>query len=413
MTNNHVVTGGAFWKVSVGSDKTLLDAQLVGVSECSDLAVLKVSGTYPALVMSPTNPRVGEPIYVAGHPNGDPYTLTDGIVAKPAAPADTSWASVKNEIQITAQTFPGNSGSPVINAAGHVVGVQYSGGSPGSAIAGESFAIAASEARGIIDQIKANGNLDYIGLNGEVNGDNTGIAIVSVAPGSPSDKAGIEAGDLLTNFNGTAVGTDGTKSTYCSVLRSHKADATFTVTVSRGGQTFRGEINGRPLALAGGSATPAGSPSSGGTAIDQLRPFVPSAIWSTCATYPTTITTVVQGARCSYAGVDGVWYDLHGGPADLKAAYASEVTASDAKPTSATVTCEKGNGNVTTTWSFNGQASDPDKGLLCFKDADGNAWIEQADPTTNVMFTAVLSSGDQAALYAWWLKNDTLVEPGT
>ena len=249
VTNNHVVTGGAFWKVSVGADKTLLDAQLLGVSECSDLAVLKVSGTYPALVMAATNPKVGEQIYVAGHPNGDPYTLTNGIVAKPAAPADTSWASVKNEIQITAQTFPGNSGSPVVDAAGQVVGVQYSGGAPGSPIAGESFAIASSEAKGIIDQIKASGNLDYIGLNGEVNGDNTGIAVVSVAPGSPADKAGIEAGDLLTNFNGTAVGTDGTKSTYCSVLRSHKADATFTVTVSRGGETWTGEINGRTLAV--------------------------------------------------------------------------------------------------------------------------------------------------------------------
>ena len=229
----------------------MLDAQLIGVSECSDLAVLKVSGTYPALVMAATNPTVGEPIYVAGHPNGDPYTLTNGIVAKPAAPADTSWASVKNEIQITAQTYPGNSGSPVVDAAGQVVGVQYSGGAPGTTIAGESFAIASSEVKGIIDQIKASGNLDYIGLNGEVNADNTGIAIVSVAPGSPADKAGIVAGDLLTNFNGTAVGTDGTKSTYCSVLRSHKSDATFTVTVTRGGQTFRGEINGRPLAPGG------------------------------------------------------------------------------------------------------------------------------------------------------------------
>jgi serine protease Do len=411
VTNNHVVTGGAFWKVSIGADRTLLDAQLVGVSECSDLAVLKVSGTYPALAMSATNPTVGEQIYVAGHPNGDPYTLTDGIVAKPAAPAETSWASVKNEIQITAQTYPGNSGSPVIDSAGQVVGVQYSGGAPGSPIAGESFAIASSEAKGIIDQIKANGNLDYIGLNGEVNGDSTGIAIISVAPGSPADKAGIEAGDLLTNFNGAAVGTDGTKSTYCSVLRSHKSDATFSVTVSRGGQTWSGEINGRSVALAGGSPTPS-SPSSGDTAIDQLQAFVPSTIWSTCAPYSTSIPTVVQGARCSYAGVDGVWFDLHGSAADLKAAYASDVKTSKAKPNSDNLTCAKGNGNVTTVWSVEGQASNPDQGLLCYKDGDGNAWIEQADPSINVMFTAVLASGDQAALYQWWLNNDTLIEPG-
>ena len=414
VTNNHVVTGGAFWKVSVGSDRTLLDAQLLGVSECSDLAVLKVSGTYPALVMSATNPTVGEQIYVAGHPNGDPYTLTNGIVAKPAAPSDTSWASVKNEIQITAQTYPGNSGSPVIDAAGEVVGVQYSGGTPGSPIAGESFAIAASEAKGIIDQIKASGNLDYIGLNGEVNSDSTGIAVISVAPGSPADKAGIEAGDLLTNFNGAAVGTDGTKSAYCSVLRSHKADATFSITVSRAGQALSGEINGRPLALSGGSPTPSSPPSGGSAAIAQLQAFVPSAIWSTCTPYDTSPRpTITQGAFCSYSGVDGVWFDLFGSAADLKAAYASDVRSLNAKPNTATVTCAKGNGNVDSTWTWTGQTgNDPDQGLLCYKDGNGQAWIEQADPATNVMFTALLKSGNQAALDKWWLNNDTLIEPG-
>jgi S1-C subfamily serine protease len=430
VTNNHVVTGGAFWKVSIGTDKTLLDAHLVGVSECSDLALLKVSGTYPALTLATANPTVGEQIYVAGHPNGDPYTLTNGIVAKPAAPADTSWASVKNEIQITAQTFPGNSGSPVIDMAGQVVGVQYSGGAPGSPIAGESFAIAAGEAKGIIDQIKADGNLDYIGLNGEVNADNTGIAVISVAPGSPADKAGIEAGDLLTNFNGAGVGTDGTKATYCSVLRSHKSDDTFSVTVSRVGQTLTGEINGRPLALASSGTALGSQPSQGGgaaasssssgnaasgatAAIDQLQAYVPGAIWSTCKPYATTIATVMQGAKCSYAGVDGVWFDLHGSAADLKAAFAADVKTTAAEPGGDTVSCKAGNGNAHGTWSVSGQAVNPDQGLLCYKDSDGNAWIEQADPATHVMFTAVLTSGDQAALYQWWLKNDTVIEPGS
>src|ERR1035437_4898462 len=152
VTNNHVVTGGAFWKVSVGTDKTLLDAQVLGVSECSDIALLKVSGTFAALPLAATNPTVGEQIYVAGHPNGDPYTLTNGIVAKPPAPADTSWASVKDEIQVTAQGYPGNSGSPVVDASGQVVGVFYAWGPPATSIAGESFAISSSEVKGIVDQ---------------------------------------------------------------------------------------------------------------------------------------------------------------------------------------------------------------------------------------------------------------------
>jgi S1-C subfamily serine protease len=430
VTNNHVVTGGAFWKVSIGADKTLLDAQLIGVSECSDLALLKVSGTYPALSFSKTDPTVGEQIYVAGHPNGDPYTLTNGIVAKPPAPDDTSWASVKSEIQITAQTYPGNSGSPVIDAAGEVVGVQYSGGAPGSDIAGESFAISSSEAKDIVDQIKAaNGNLDYIGLNGEVNADNTGIAVISVAPGSPADKAGIEAGDLLTNLNGTAVGTDGTKATYCSVLRSHQSDATLSVTVSRNGQTLSGEINGRPLASAGGSSTdssPAPSsaasssaPSDNSSALAKLQPFIPTAYWDSCAPYDTSYSsTIVLGARCSADGVDAVWYDLYANKADLHAAYAADVKSYKAKPSTDTVTCAKGNGDVDSTWSWNDQTGNyPDQGLLCYKATAGGtdttvyAWIEQADPAINVMFTAALKSGNQVALDKWWLNNSTLIEP--
>src|SRR5664280_2909582 len=67
VTNNHVVTGGAFWKVSIGADKTLLDAQLLGVSECSDLALLRVLGgaTYPALTLAASTTGLPElPGYV-------------------------------------------------------------------------------------------------------------------------------------------------------------------------------------------------------------------------------------------------------------------------------------------------------------------------------------------------------------
>jgi S1-C subfamily serine protease len=402
VTNNHVVTGGAFWKVAIGASTTLLDAQLVGVSECSDLAVLKVSGTYPALTMSATDPTVGEPIYVAGHPLGADYTLTNGIVAKAPAPDDTSWASVQDEIQITAQTYPGSSGSPVVDAAGHVIGVEYAGGVAGSLNAGQSFAIGASEAKSIVDQIKTSGNLDYVGLNGEANADGSGIAIISVAPGSPADKAGIEAGDLLTNFNGTAVGTDGTKATYCSVLRSHKSSDTFSVTLSRGGQTCSGEINGKPITCS----------ASGSAAIDQLKPYVPANIWSTCS-LPSEPSSALVSALCSYsaAGVDTVGYSLYGSAADLKAAYDGDVGYYNAQPATSTLTCA--NGNVNGTWKWAGGASDPDKGLLCYKDSAGYAYIEQADPAIDVLFIAALKSGDQAALYNWWLNNTTLVDPSS
>jgi S1-C subfamily serine protease len=415
VTNNHVVTGGAFWKVAIGASTTLLDAQVVGVSECSDIAVLKVAGKYPALTMASTNPTVGETIYVAGHPNGDPYTLTNGIVAKPAAPADTSWASVQNEIQVTAQTYPGNSGSPVVNAAGQVVAVEYAGGTVGSDIAGESFAIGASEAKTVVDQIiKTGGNLDFIGINGQAASDNSGIFIMSVAPGSPADKAGIEPGDLMTNLNGTAVGADGTKATYCSVLRSHKSSDTLSVSVLRGSKIMTGEINGRALVATGSTATATTQPTAASAGIDQIQAFVPTAIWSTCAKPrsllgPTVITAVV----CNYTGVDAVEYVLYDSAADLKAAYNADVSSAKASPVTGSLTCD--NGNVYGTWTYSNGTNGPDQGLLCFESKDSNGqystYIEQSDPAANVLFLALDTGDKRPSLYAWWKSNVTVVEP--
>ncbi len=425
VTNNHVVAGGAFWKVKIGTDPTLHDARLLGVSECNDLAVLKVDGTFPALTLATTPPQVGEQIFVAGHPNGDPYTLTNGIVAKPPSPDDTSWASVTQEIQITAQTFPGNSGSPVVDAAGQVIGIQYSGGVPGSPIAGESFAIASTEAAPVINQLKTGQNLDTLGINGEADASRKGIAIVSVVPGSVADHAGVQAGDLMTNLNGTAVGADGTKATYCSVLRSHGPTDALSLTVQRGGQALKGEINGPALAAVGGGSPPsvepsgvalgspspqATSPGSGGsTAIDQIQSLVPASIWPNCSHSTDQVrSTVVQTAVCQpVSGVATVWYDLYGNAADLNAA-----VTEDAKNVSASPSKACGTGPSDGTWQTSFTDGKVLKGadlrLLCFKSTNGAAFIEQAYPGGNVLFTVELK-GSLSDLFTWWKASSTIV----
>ena len=437
VTNNHVVAGGAFWKVQIGTDPTLLDARLLGVSECNDLAVLKVDGTFPALTLATTPPEVGEQIFVAGHPNGDPYTLTNGIVAKPPYPDDTAWASVTQEIQITAQTYPGNSGSPVVDTAGQVIGIQYSGGVPGSPIAGESFAIASTEAAPIIAQLETGQNLDTIGVNGEADATRKGIAILSVVPGSPADHAGIEAGDLMTDLNGTAVGADGTKATYCSVLRSHGPTDALSVTVQRGSQTLKGEINGPALAVVGGGTPPTSSaaptgvalasppPSSapstssapsaaptasgGSTAIDQIQPLVPTAIWPNCSHSTDQVrSTVVQTAVCRpVTGVTSVWYDLYDNAADLKAAVTEDAKNANASTSN---TCGTGpsDGTWQTTFTDGKVLKGPDFRLLCYTTTGGSAWIEQAYPNGNVLLTVELK-GSLSDLFTWWKSNNTIV----
>jgi hypothetical protein len=246
-----------------------------------------------------------------------------------------------------------------------------------------------------------------------VNADSTGIAVISVAPGSPADKAGIVAGDLLTNFNGTAVGTDGTKSTYCSVLRSHNSGDTLSFAVTRGGATLTGEINGRPIAVtatpAPATPAPSGSPVLTG-AIDKLQPFIPAAIWSTCVPATVEFPTIVQAGYCQYAGTDGVWYDLYSNPADLQATFDTYIRNNSVKP-STNMATDCASGNWSGAWNWNGQPTVPGDVLICAKDSSGNAWMAQADSAINLMFIVQHRNGDQPAAYTWWLDNPTIVEP--
>ena len=98
VTNNHVVTGAALLKVWVGGKKDkVYNARVLGVSECSDLAVIKIDGAdFPYLQWYDGTPKVGLEVYAAGFPLGDPeYTLTKGIVSKASASGNTNWASVE------------------------------------------------------------------------------------------------------------------------------------------------------------------------------------------------------------------------------------------------------------------------------------------------------------------------------
>ena len=101
VTNNHVVTGATFLQVCVDGEVEPRNARILGVSECSDLAVIDIDGTgFPCLECSDGPIEVGTKIYVAGFPDGDPeYALVEGIVSKAKSDADTYWASVDSAIE--------------------------------------------------------------------------------------------------------------------------------------------------------------------------------------------------------------------------------------------------------------------------------------------------------------------------
>jgi serine protease Do len=306
VTNNHVVTGAALIKVWVGGETRSRNAKVMGVSECSDLAVIKIDGgPFPYLDWHSGPAKVGFKVYAAGFPLGDPnFTLTDGIVSKATASGETSWASVDAVIEHSAKINPGNSGGPLVDENGKVVGINYAA----VAETDQNFAIGQASAMKVIDQLKTGKNVDSLGINGgAVSGtvSNTpisGIWVRSVASGSPADKALIKPGDILYQLEGQVLATDGTMADYCAILRSHNPTDTLAVTVIRFSDLsmLEGELNGRELAttgyFTGSSSSNTGNPSSTTTAGNY--------------------TTVTDNDKIIQLEIPSSWSDVDGRPWD-------------------------------------------------------------------------------------------------
>jgi len=252
LTNNHVVVGAGTVKVKVGGDSTDHDAQVLGSSECLDLAVIKVDGSgFPFLTWQQGDIPTGEQVYAAGFPLGDPeFTLTQGIVSKNDTPGQSAWASLDHVIEHDAKIRPGNSGGPLVNHDGQVVGINY-------ASIGEldyNFAIHRDEAQKVIDQLIAGDDVLSLGVNAQAlplddQGQPIGIWVSSVAAGSPADEAGILPGDVLLRMAGKSLAADGTLEEYCDVIKTQGTDGTIDVDVYRPSEDafYRGQFNGKAL----------------------------------------------------------------------------------------------------------------------------------------------------------------------
>ena len=252
ITNNHVVTGAALLKVYVGGDTSPRNAKVLGVSECSDLAVIDIDGDgYNYLAWGEQELKVGMDVYAAGFPLGDPeFTLTRGIISKAKATPYMSVTSVDNVIEHDATIKPGNSGGPLVTPDGKLVGINYAGSE-----GGPYYAITRAEADKVLDDLMSGKDVASIGINGEAvrseDGSLSGIWVYSVKSGSPADKTGITGGDIITSLENIILATDGTMNDYCDILRSHEPTDTLNVTVLRYvDQTIlTGQINGRELAV--------------------------------------------------------------------------------------------------------------------------------------------------------------------
>ncbi len=232
VTNNHVVTGAAFLQVYVDGEDEPRNARVLGVSECSDLAVIDVEGDgYPFLEWFDGDLSVGTQIYAAGFPLGDEeFTLLDGIISKENADGESDWASVDSVIEHSADTLPGSSGGPIVTEDGKVLAVNYAGDSEG-----QSYGIGRGEALAILPRLIEGEDVTSIGINGQALSDGlfTGIWVSSVASGSPADLGGIRSGDLVTLVEGLIPATDGSMADYCDILRSHAPGDPLSIEVYR------------------------------------------------------------------------------------------------------------------------------------------------------------------------------------
>ena len=214
MTNAHVVDGADEVLVTL-PDKREFKAKLIGADKRTDVAVVKIEATgLPSVRIGDVNRlRVGEWVMAIGSPFGLENTVTAGIVSAKQRDTGDYLPFIQTDVAVN----PGNSGGPLINMRGEVVGINSQIYSRSGGFMGISFAIPIDEAMRVSEQLRASGRVtrgrigvqiaevtrevaESIGL-----GKPQGALVRSVEAGSPAEKAGVEAGDIITRFEGRAI----------------------------------------------------------------------------------------------------------------------------------------------------------------------------------------------------------------
>jgi serine protease Do len=216
VTNNHVVENADEITIEL-TDETKLKAKIIGRDAATDLAVLKVEGkNFPFVQFELTKrPRVGDWVIAVGNPFGLSGTATAGIVSAFGRP-DGAQGYV-DYMQIDAAINRGNSGGPTFDLNGRVIGVNSAIITPSGASAGVGFAIPADVANAITKKLMAGGKVErgYIGVSiGAITDeiaeslalkDKEGAYIADLVKDGPSQKAGVQPGDIVKKVNGKPV----------------------------------------------------------------------------------------------------------------------------------------------------------------------------------------------------------------
>ncbi|MGV3772496.1 MAG: DegQ family serine endoprotease [Verrucomicrobiales bacterium] len=219
LTNNHVVENADEVKVSFGNSSEEYTAKVVGTDPKSDIAVLKIENkekSFPYLKTADSEKlEVGDVVLAVGNPFGIGQTVTMGIVS--ATGRATLGMEYEDFIQTDAAINPGNSGGALVDAQGRLIGINTAILSRSGGNQGIGFAVPINLAKSVMESIIQHGRVvrgflgvniqdvtpalaDQFGLEA-----NEGAIVAEVTPGSPAEKAGLKAGDVVVEFNGKTV----------------------------------------------------------------------------------------------------------------------------------------------------------------------------------------------------------------
>lgn len=288
VTNNHVVENAAKIQVKTEDGKEL-DATLIGTDAKNDIAVLKVKADKPLPTAAWGDSdalRVGDSVIAIGDPFGIGTSVTSGIVS--ARGRDLHSGPYDDFIQVDASINHGNSGGPLINDEGKVVGINTAIYSPNGGNVGLGFAIPAAQAQKVVQSIIENGSIEHgfigvsiqpvdesiasaLGLK-----DAKGALVASVQDGSPAAAADLKAGDVVIAVNGTAVDTPRNLSRAIADLAP---GATAELTLWRGGEETKakvtvGKLGGEETADASQPGAPGADVPALGLSVEGLTPEI-------------------------------------------------------------------------------------------------------------------------------------------
>ncbi|HVU50088.1 MAG TPA: trypsin-like peptidase domain-containing protein [Polyangia bacterium] len=320
LTNGHVVRGAR--KVTLElADQRKFSARVVGTDPLTDVGVVRFEGAPPGLVAARLGDsdklRIGEWTIAVGSPLGMDQTVTVGIISAVGATGThfrfESGERVRKYIQTDAKINPGNSGGPLVNLEGEVVGINTlinvgPGGSYG-------FAIPINQAWQVAGVLIKDGHVryPYIGVSVSTLGDvpkslrdrlggslpPEGAYVGSVAPGSPADGAGLEAGDVITKIGGRAVKTGSDVVTAISELR---IGSTVALVFARDGRAHTIDVKVRDFPAERAPTAETG-PARFGIALQTLTDPLASSLGLAPDTRGAVVTEVAPGSAAEKAAV--------------------------------------------------------------------------------------------------------------